>query len=126
MTSQLKEGDKVYLLTKNLKTRKKSKKLDYVKVEQFLSRSKIELLATNLSYLKILNYNLYFIYYYWNQQTLKYIYRKDFIINFRKKTNLKLKKFQIERSKLYYQVEEIYYLGKNIRSLENLKSCTDL
>ena len=32
---QLKEGDKVYLLTKNLKIRKKSKKLDHVKVESF-------------------------------------------------------------------------------------------
>jgi hypothetical protein len=33
---QLKEGDKVYLLTKNLKTRKPSKKLDHVKVGSFL------------------------------------------------------------------------------------------
>jgi len=35
-TSQLKEGDRVYLLTKNLKTRKSSKKLNHVKVESFL------------------------------------------------------------------------------------------
>jgi len=35
MASQLKERNKVYLLTKNLKTRKKSKKLDHVKVEPF-------------------------------------------------------------------------------------------
>jgi len=35
MAPQLKEGDKVYLLTKNLKTRKKSRKLDHVKVEPF-------------------------------------------------------------------------------------------
>jgi hypothetical protein len=33
---QLKEGDKVYLRTKNLKTRRKSKKLDHVKVGPFL------------------------------------------------------------------------------------------
>ena len=33
---QLKEGDRVYLLTKNLKTRKRSKKLDHVKVGPFL------------------------------------------------------------------------------------------
>ena len=32
---QLKEGDKVYLLTKNLKTKKASKKLDHVKVGPF-------------------------------------------------------------------------------------------
>jgi len=35
-TPQLKKGDKVYLLTKNLKTRRPSKKLNYVKVESFL------------------------------------------------------------------------------------------
>ncbi len=35
-TPQLKEGDKVYLFTKNLKTRKSSKKLDHVKVKSFL------------------------------------------------------------------------------------------
>jgi len=35
-TSQLKEEDKIYLFTKNLKTRKSSKKLNYVKVESFL------------------------------------------------------------------------------------------
>ena len=33
---QLKEGDKVYLLTKNLKTRRPTKKLDQVKVGPFL------------------------------------------------------------------------------------------
>jgi len=35
MTSQLKKRNKVYLLTKNLKIRKKSKKLNYVKIESF-------------------------------------------------------------------------------------------
>jgi hypothetical protein len=35
-TPQLKEGDKVYLLTKNLKTRRPTKKLDQVKVGPFL------------------------------------------------------------------------------------------
>jgi len=33
---QLKKGDKVYLLTKNLRTTKSSKKLDYMKVGPFL------------------------------------------------------------------------------------------
>ena len=33
---QLKEGDKVYLLTKNLKTRRPAKKLNYIKVGPFL------------------------------------------------------------------------------------------
>ena len=33
---QLKEGDRVYLLIKNLKIRKRFKKLDYIKVGLFL------------------------------------------------------------------------------------------
>jgi predicted lactoylglutathione lyase len=39
MAPQLKERNKVYLLTKNLKTRKKSKKLDHVKVELFFIKA---------------------------------------------------------------------------------------
>jgi len=39
MTPQLKEEDKVYLLTKNLKIRKKSKKLDHVKIESFFIKA---------------------------------------------------------------------------------------
>jgi hypothetical protein len=35
MAPQLKEGDKVYLLIKNLRTRRSMKKLDYVKVGLF-------------------------------------------------------------------------------------------
>jgi hypothetical protein len=35
MTSQLKKKNKMYLLTKNLKIRRKSKKLDHVKIESF-------------------------------------------------------------------------------------------
>ena len=33
---QLKKGDRVYLLTRNLKTKRSSKKLDYIKVGPFL------------------------------------------------------------------------------------------
>ncbi len=39
MAPQLKKGNKVYLLTKNLKIRKKSKKLDHVKVESFFIKA---------------------------------------------------------------------------------------
>jgi hypothetical protein len=39
MTSQLKERNKIYLLTKNLKIRKKSKKLDHVKIESFFIKA---------------------------------------------------------------------------------------
>ena len=36
ISPQLKEGDRVYLLTKNLKIKRLSKKLDYVKIRLFL------------------------------------------------------------------------------------------
>ena len=42
MTPQLKERDKVYLLMKNLKTKKPSKKLDHVKVKPFLIKKSRE------------------------------------------------------------------------------------
>ena len=44
MTPQLKERDKVYLLTKNLKTKKPSKKLNHVKVKLFLIKVSRKLL----------------------------------------------------------------------------------
>jgi len=39
MASQLKKRNKIYLLTKNLKIRKKSKKLNHVKVESFFIKA---------------------------------------------------------------------------------------
>jgi len=39
MAPQLKEKNKIYLLTKNLKTKKKSKKLNHVKVESFFIKT---------------------------------------------------------------------------------------
>ncbi len=39
MASQLKERNKIYLLTRNLRTRKKSKKLNHVKVELFFIKT---------------------------------------------------------------------------------------
>ncbi len=45
---QLKKGNKIYLLTKNLKTRKSSKKLNHVKVESFLVKKTKELVNYEL------------------------------------------------------------------------------
>jgi hypothetical protein len=39
MASQLKEKNKMYLLTKNLKIRKRSKKLNHVKIESFFIKA---------------------------------------------------------------------------------------
>ena len=60
MTSQLKEGDKVYLLTKNLKTKKSSKKLNYVKVRLFLIKKSKKSLNYLLDLLKNITVHLVF------------------------------------------------------------------
>ncbi len=52
MTSQLKERDKIYLFTKNLKTRKLSKKLNYVKVESFFVKKTKKSINYELDLLK--------------------------------------------------------------------------
>jgi hypothetical protein len=52
MAPQLKERNKIYLLTKNLKIRKKSKKLDHVKVESFFIKAVKESVNYELDLLK--------------------------------------------------------------------------
>ena len=66
MVLKLKKKDKIYLLTKNLKTRKKNNKFNYIKVRLFFIKAKEELLIINLIYPKILKYILHFIYCYCN------------------------------------------------------------
>jgi len=52
MTSQLKKKDKMYLLTKNLKIKKKSKKLNHVKIESFFIKAVKESVNYELDLLK--------------------------------------------------------------------------
>jgi hypothetical protein len=52
MAPQLKKKNKVYLLTKNLKIRKKSKKLDHVKIESFFIKEVKESVNYELDLLK--------------------------------------------------------------------------
>ena len=57
---QLKEGDKVYLLTKNIKSKRLSKKLDYVKVRPFLVKQQKGLVNYKLDLPKDTNIHLVF------------------------------------------------------------------
>lgn len=52
MTSQLKKKNKIYLLAKNLTIKKKSKKLNHVKIESFLVRDKKKRVNYELDLLK--------------------------------------------------------------------------
>ena len=51
----------VYLLKKNLKTRKKNKNFDYIKVKPFFIKAKKKPSAINLSYPNMPKYKFYFI-----------------------------------------------------------------
>ena len=52
MTTQLSNRDKLYLLIKNLKTRKKMKKLDYIKARTFFIKVKKKTINYKLALLK--------------------------------------------------------------------------
>jgi len=60
-TPQLKEGNKIYLFTKNLKTRKLSKKLNHVKVESFLVKKAKKSVNYELDLLK--NARVFLVFY---------------------------------------------------------------
>ncbi len=61
MTSQLKERNKIYLFTKNLKTKKLSKKLNYIKVKSFFVKKIKKLINYELDLLK--NVKIFLIFY---------------------------------------------------------------
>ena len=58
---QLKERDKVYLLTKNIKTKRLSKKLDYIKVGPFLVKQQKGLVNYKLDLPR--DTNIYLVFY---------------------------------------------------------------
>ena len=60
-TSQLKKKNKIYLFTKNLKTRKLSKKLNYIKVESFLVKKTKKSINYELDLLK--NAKVFLVFY---------------------------------------------------------------
>ena len=57
---QLKKGDKVYLLTKNIKSKRPSRKLDYIKVGPFLVKQQKGLVNYKLALPKDTNIHLVF------------------------------------------------------------------
>lgn len=60
--SQLKKRNKVYLLTKNLKTKKLSKKLDSIKIELFCIKNIKELVSYELKLFKdIYIYSIFYV-----------------------------------------------------------------
>ena len=58
---QLKEGDRVYLLIKNIKSKRLSKKLDYIKVRLFLIKQQRGLVNYELSLPR--DTNIYLVFY---------------------------------------------------------------
>ena len=61
MASQLKERDKIYLFTKNLRTRKLNKKLNYIKVRLFFVKKTKKSINYKLDLFK--NVKIFLIFY---------------------------------------------------------------
>ena len=57
----LKKEDKVYLLMENSKTRKKSKKPNYIKIELFFIKAKKRTISYKLELFQ--NFKVYFVFY---------------------------------------------------------------
>ncbi len=90
--SQLKERDKVYLLIKNLKTKKKSKKLNYIKIELFFIKPIKELVDYKLNLLKDIRVFLVFYILLLKSIDFNTSIQKKFITKLRKKANIKQSK----------------------------------
>ena len=118
MVVQLQENSKINLLIKNLKT-KKIKKLNYSKVIPFFIQAKKEIVSSKFKLIE--DVNRYFVFYKLLLEVInsKILYKIYFIIKFRKKIDLKLKKFQFKNVKInllnrinaLYQKIDRSYLG---------------
>jgi len=92
MAPQLKKRNKIYLLTKNLKIRKKSKKLDHVKIELFFIKEVKKLVSYELDLSK--NAKVFLVFYI---SLLKLVDLSTFIQEIFHYYSQKKNRFEIER-----------------------------
>ena len=108
IASLLKKKDKVYLFTKNFKTKKLNKKLDHVKIGSFFIKKLKDLKHMNWIYSRESEFSQYLIYCYWNQPTSIRLYRKHFISNLMTKNYTQWKRSWQEK------INNIWLNKKNI------------
>ena len=123
MAFQLKEIDKVYLLIKDLKTRKNSKKLNYVNVGLFFIKANKKII--NYKYELPKNGKIYIIFYVLllKLAQFKILIQNKFYYQIQKKNEFKVKKIQNKKNQNYLIKQKKYFTLKNTQKLlRNLKN----
>jgi len=113
MAPQLKKRNKIYLLTKNLKIRKKSKKLDHVKVELFFIKEVKKLVSYELDLLKNAKVFLVFYISLLKLVDLSTFIQKTFHYYSQKKNRFKIERILEKKNQRYFVKWKKYFTTKN-------------
>ena len=122
---QLKERDKVYLLIKNIKSKRPSKKLDYVKVGPFLVKQQRGLVNYKLDLPK--DTNIYPVFYISLLELVDTQTPLQEIFYFENKEEYKVKRILDKRGQQYLIKQKEYRDTKNTQEpFKNLQNYLDL
>ena len=105
----------IYLLTKNLKTKKISKKLNYVKIDLFLIKKQKKSINYELNL--FLNIKIYLIFHVSllksaNQNTL---IQNTFHFQYKKKRKRNWNYINAKRSTIFNQMKKLFYFEKHVK-----------
>lgn len=125
---QLKKGDKVYLLTKNLRTIRPSKGLDNIYIGLFLIQAQNGLVTYTLDLLVNIKIHLRFYVKLLKPADSKTLLQKTFYFEKKKKNEFKVEEilaYRTTRNETEYLVKQLEYdNSENIQELENnLSNC---
>ncbi len=127
MTSQLKEKNKMYLLTKNLKIKKKSKKLNHVKVESFFIKAVKESVNYELDLPKNVKVFLVFHMSLLKSIDLSTSIQKTFHYKSQEKNRFEVKEILKKKDQQYFVKWKKYSTTENTwKPKRNLDDCDDL
>jgi hypothetical protein len=113
MTSQLKKKDKMYLLTKNLKIKKKSKKLNHVKIESFFIKAIKKSINYELDLLKNVKVFLVFHILLLKSVDLSTFIQETFHYYSQKKNRFEIEKILEKKSQRYLVKWKKYFTTEN-------------
>ena len=121
---QLKKRDKVYLFTKNLRTRKLSKKLNYIKVNLFFVKKTKRSINYKLNLFKNIKIFLVFYILLLKSVDLNIFIQKIFYYKLQKKNRFEIEKILEQQNQQYFVKQKKYSTTKNIQKLtSNLDNC---
>ena len=100
--SQLKEKNKVYLFTKNLRTRKSSKKLNYIKIDLFFVKKTKKLVNYKLDLFKNIKVFLVFYILLLKLANSNIFIQKIFYYKLQKKNRFKIERILEQQDQQYF------------------------